>query len=55
LIVGEPIDTSGYTTKHVDELTARLKTEIGRLYYAHSHLTAGESKTNEDTLLSTQS
>ncbi len=55
LIVGEPIDTSAYTTKRADELTARLKTEIGRLYYAHSHLTADESKAHKDTLLSAQS
>jgi 1-acyl-sn-glycerol-3-phosphate acyltransferase len=54
LIVGEPIDTSAYSTKRVDELTALLKTEVGRLYYAHSHLAADESEARKDTLLSTQ-
>jgi 1-acyl-sn-glycerol-3-phosphate acyltransferase len=38
LVVGEPIDTSSYTGKQIEELTERLKLEIGRLYYAHSHL-----------------
>jgi len=38
LVVGEPIDASSYTGKQVEELTERLKLEIGRLYYAHSHL-----------------
>jgi 1-acyl-sn-glycerol-3-phosphate acyltransferase len=38
LIAGEPIDTSAYTSRQVEELTERLKTEVGRLYYAHSHL-----------------
>jgi 1-acyl-sn-glycerol-3-phosphate acyltransferase len=38
LVVGEPIDTSNYTTRQVEELTKRLKMEIGNLYYAHSHL-----------------
>jgi 1-acyl-sn-glycerol-3-phosphate acyltransferase len=37
LAVGEPIETTGYTTKRVSELTERLKTEIGRLYYSGSH------------------
>jgi 1-acyl-sn-glycerol-3-phosphate acyltransferase len=40
LVVGEPIDTAGYSGRQVDELTERLKIEIGRLYYAHSHLAA---------------
>ncbi len=43
LVVGEPIDTSGYTGRQVEELTERLKREIGRLYYAHSHLAAAEA------------
>ena len=38
LIVGEPIDTAAYTLRHVEELTERLRLEVGRLYYAHSHL-----------------
>ncbi len=38
LVVGEPIDTAGYTGRQVEELTERLRLEIGRLYYAHSHL-----------------
>jgi len=38
LIAGEPIDTSSYTGKQVEELTERLRLEIGRLYYAHSQL-----------------
>jgi 1-acyl-sn-glycerol-3-phosphate acyltransferase len=51
LVAGEPIETSGYTTKRVNELTARLRTEIGRLYYAGSHLNA-ESAREKDSLLS---
>jgi 1-acyl-sn-glycerol-3-phosphate acyltransferase len=38
LIVGEPIDTSNYTLRQVPELTAQLRTEIGRMYYGHSYL-----------------
>jgi len=38
LAVGEPIDTTGYTIKQVDELTARISQEICRLYYTHSYL-----------------
>jgi 1-acyl-sn-glycerol-3-phosphate acyltransferase len=55
LIVGEPIDTSGYTTKRVNELTALLKTEIARLYYAHSHLLNDHANTDKDALLSAKS
>ena len=51
LVVGEPIETSGYTTKRVNELTERLKTEIGQLYYADSHLSAEPVK-KKDSLLS---
>ncbi|TCK72537.1 lysophospholipid acyltransferase family protein [Acidipila rosea] len=40
LAVGEPIDTSGYSMKQVDELTARLQNEVARLYYAHTYLKA---------------
>ncbi len=38
LAVGEPIETTGYSMRQVDELTARLSDEICRLYYAHSYL-----------------
>lgn len=38
LAVGEPIETTGYSTRQVNELTARLSDEICRLYYAHSYL-----------------
>ncbi len=38
LVVGEPIESSRYTIRQVEELTERLKAEIGRLYYASSHL-----------------
>jgi 1-acyl-sn-glycerol-3-phosphate acyltransferase len=43
LVVGELIDTSNYTTRQVEELTKRLKMEIGNLYYAHSHLEPGQA------------
>ncbi|MBV8114417.1 MAG: hypothetical protein JO300_06715 [Silvibacterium sp.] len=36
--VGEPIETTAYTIKQVDELTARISQEICRLYYTHSYL-----------------
>ncbi len=38
LVVGEAIDTSGYTMKQVNELTERLFTAIADLYYAHTYL-----------------
>jgi 1-acyl-sn-glycerol-3-phosphate acyltransferase len=38
LVVGDPIETSGYTMRQVDDLTARLRDEICRLYYEHSYL-----------------
>jgi 1-acyl-sn-glycerol-3-phosphate acyltransferase len=38
LAIGEPIDTSGYTMRQIDQLTARLRDEICRLYYEHSYL-----------------
>jgi 1-acyl-sn-glycerol-3-phosphate acyltransferase len=38
LVVGEPIDTSGYTMKQVNELTERLYAAIAGLYYAHTYL-----------------
>jgi len=40
LAVGEPIETTGYTIRQVEELTVRLSDEICRLYYAHSYLQA---------------
>ena len=52
LIVGDPIDTSSYTGKQVEELTERLRLEIGRLYYAHSHLTPAQGlNAKEETLV----
>jgi 1-acyl-sn-glycerol-3-phosphate acyltransferase len=36
--VGEPIETAGYTMRQIDELTARVKDEICRLFYQHSYL-----------------
>jgi 1-acyl-sn-glycerol-3-phosphate acyltransferase len=42
LAIGEPIETTGYTMRQVDELTARLRDEICRLYYAHSYLPTPE-------------
>jgi 1-acyl-sn-glycerol-3-phosphate acyltransferase len=51
LVVGEPIDTSGYTSRQADELTERLKKEIGRLYYAHSHLSSGSALSSEEKTL----
>jgi 1-acyl-sn-glycerol-3-phosphate acyltransferase len=53
LVVGEPIETSGYTTKQANELTERLKTEIERLYYADSRL-AAETMKEKDGLLSAE-
>ena len=51
LVLGESIDTSAYTARQVEELTERLKVEIGRLYYAHSHLVAGEALNSEEKTL----
>lgn len=51
IVVGEPIDTSAYTARQVEELTERLKLEVGRLYYAHSHLTAGETADSKQQTL----
>lgn len=36
IIVGDPIATDGLTTKDADDLTARLYTEIGRMYEQHA-------------------
>jgi 1-acyl-sn-glycerol-3-phosphate acyltransferase len=38
LAVGEPIETSTYGIKQIDELTARISEEIARLFYRHSYL-----------------
>ncbi len=51
LVVGEPIDTAAYTARQVEELTERLKLEIGRLYYAHSHLVTGQALNSEEKTL----
>ncbi|HVW77525.1 MAG TPA: lysophospholipid acyltransferase family protein [Alloacidobacterium sp.] len=40
LAVGEPIETTHYSMRQIDELTARLSDEICRLYYSHSYLEA---------------
>src|SRR5580692_7075298 len=36
LVIGKPIDPSGYTIRQVDELTAKLRAEILQLYEDHS-------------------
>jgi len=36
LVIGKPIDSSGYTIRQVDELTARLRNEILELYQSHA-------------------
>lgn len=36
LVIGRPIDPSGYTIRQADELTARLRDEILELYQAHA-------------------
>jgi 1-acyl-sn-glycerol-3-phosphate acyltransferase len=36
LVIGEPIDPAGYTIRQTDELTARLRTEILKLYERHA-------------------
>jgi 1-acyl-sn-glycerol-3-phosphate acyltransferase len=38
LVIGEPIETTGYSMKQVDELTARLSETIARMFYQHSYL-----------------
>lgn len=39
LAVGEPIKTSDYSIRQINELTERLQEAISRLYYEHSYLT----------------
>jgi hypothetical protein len=36
LVIGKPIDPSGYTIRQTDELTARLRTAILQLYESHA-------------------
>jgi 1-acyl-sn-glycerol-3-phosphate acyltransferase len=36
IVVGEPISTDGLTTREAEALTARLYSEIERMYYAHT-------------------
>lgn len=38
LAVGEPIETSEYSIRQIDELTSRLHHVISQLYYQHSYL-----------------
>lgn len=38
LAVGEPIETSGYSLRQIDELTERVRETISRLYYERSYL-----------------
>jgi hypothetical protein len=36
LVIGKPIDPSGYTIRQADELTIRLQSEIQQLYESHA-------------------
>lgn len=36
LVIGEPIDPSGYSIRQTDELTAKLRDEILQLYQSHA-------------------
>ncbi len=36
--VGEPIETTGYTVRQIDDLTTRVKSEICQLFYQYSYL-----------------
>jgi 1-acyl-sn-glycerol-3-phosphate acyltransferase len=38
LIVGEPIETTGYSIRQIDELTERVRAAISHMYYEHSYL-----------------
>ena len=38
LAVGQPIETTGYTMKQIDELTAKISDEICCLYYRHTYM-----------------
>lgn len=43
LVVGTPIETTGYSIRQTDELTERIHETISRLYYEHSYLKSGLS------------
>ncbi|MBT9331839.1 lysophospholipid acyltransferase family protein [Paracidobacterium acidisoli] len=45
LVVGEPIATTGYTMKQIDELTTRLEQKIAEMYYQYSWLAPLASST----------
>lgn len=38
LVVGEPIESAGYSIRQTEELTERVRETISRLYYEHSYL-----------------
>lgn len=38
LVIGEPIETTSYSLRQIDELTDRVRETISRLYYEHSYL-----------------
>jgi 1-acyl-sn-glycerol-3-phosphate acyltransferase len=38
VIFGDPIDTSHYTVKQMDELAARVQAEVERMYYSRSEV-----------------
>lgn len=38
LVIGEPIETAGYSVRQMDALTERMREAISRLYYEHSYL-----------------
>lgn len=48
LAVGEPIDTSSYSIRQVEELTERVRQTISRLYYEHSYLESPELASTAD-------
>ncbi|HEY4051969.1 MAG TPA: lysophospholipid acyltransferase family protein [Acidobacteriaceae bacterium] len=45
LVIGKPIDTSGYSVRQTNELTARLENEVSRLYQEH----AGQRQPTEES------
>ncbi len=47
LAVGNPIETTGYTLKQVEDLTNKLREEISRLYYQYASLTPSEDSDKE--------
>ena len=40
LVVGDPIETHQYSIRQIDEVTERVRREISRMYYEHSHMKA---------------